>query len=294
VAVPSETEVLVAELETRLDRLRALYEQYFLGFEKLEPLVPRKDIERRFDVLRRAQFRNTALRFRFQQSQQRYNTYTSYWGRILRQIENGTYIRHLKRAQAKAGAAQLETTKPDAEIELDIDVALEDMPSDDDFALLEPKTTKRANVPSGEVDDPFDSSVMKAVLPAPLAPAISAKKASPVLRRIEPSAAVRPVIAKVAPKPTAPEAAAAPIVPPAPTAQPAQPAIAEARIREVYTKLVQEKRARNESTADVTYDKIAKSMRESAAVLKEKHKGKSIDFEVSQRDGKTVLKPVLK
>jgi hypothetical protein len=290
VAVPSETEVLVAELETRLDRLRALYEQYFLGFEKLEPLVPRKDVERRFDVLRRVQFRNTALRFRFQQSQQRYNTYTSYWGRIVRQIENGTYVRHLKRAQAKAGAAQLANAQKDAALELDIDVALEDMPSDDDFALLEePVTTKRANVPSGEVDDPFDSSVMKAVLPAPLAPAISAKKASPVLRRIEPSAAVRPVIAKVAPKPAAPVPVAA-VAPP----QPLPPAIAEARIREVYTKLVQEKRARNESTADVTYDKIAKSMRESAAVLKEKHKGKSVDFEVSQRDGKTVLKPVLK
>jgi hypothetical protein len=284
VAVPSETEVLVAELETRLDRLRALYEQYFLGFEKLEPLVPRKDIERRFDVLRRVQFRNTALRFRFQQSQQRYNTYTSYWGRIVRQIENGTYVRHLKRAQAKAGAAQLENTKPDADLELDIDVALDDMPSEDDFALLEPKTQKRANIPSGEVDDPFDSSVMKAVVPVQPAPdVVAAKKAAPVvIRRVEPSTAVRPAIAKVAPKAPAPAPAAA------------QSAIAEARIREVYTKLVQEKRARNESTADLTYDKIAKSMRESAAVLKEKHKGKSIDFEVSQRDGKTVLKPVVK
>ena len=44
----AEIEENVKELETRLDRLRSLYEQYFMGIEKIEPNVPRKDVERRF------------------------------------------------------------------------------------------------------------------------------------------------------------------------------------------------------------------------------------------------------
>ncbi|MFO0675079.1 MAG: hypothetical protein U0169_00965 [Polyangiaceae bacterium] len=99
----AEVEVLVNELETRLDRLRALYDQYFSGIEKLEPSVPRKDVDRRFDQLRREQIRNTALRFRFQMLVQKYNTYQSYWLRISRQIENGTYKRDVERAKAKFG-----------------------------------------------------------------------------------------------------------------------------------------------------------------------------------------------
>ncbi|MEO8799763.1 MAG: hypothetical protein ABI551_17850, partial [Polyangiaceae bacterium] len=61
----AQIEELVGEIETRVDRLRSLYEQYFMGIEKMEPLVPKKDVERRFQVLRKEQIRNTALRFRF-------------------------------------------------------------------------------------------------------------------------------------------------------------------------------------------------------------------------------------
>ena len=32
-----EIEIAINELEVRLERLRALYEQYFLGLEKIEP-----------------------------------------------------------------------------------------------------------------------------------------------------------------------------------------------------------------------------------------------------------------
>src|SRR5678815_1665983 len=101
----SEIEEQVGELETRVDRLRSLYEQYFMGIEKIEPGVARKDVERRIQVLRREQIRNTALRFRFNMIVQRYNTYQSYWMRICRQIEEGTYKRDILRAQQKLGAA---------------------------------------------------------------------------------------------------------------------------------------------------------------------------------------------
>lgn len=98
-----EIDVALDELETRLDRLRSLYEQYFLGIEKIEPAVARKDVDRRFWILRRTKIRNTARRFRLQTLIQRYNTFQQYWARICREIENGTYSRHLLRAQKKLG-----------------------------------------------------------------------------------------------------------------------------------------------------------------------------------------------
>ena len=40
----AEIERELDDLETRIDRLRALYEQYFLGIEKMEPLTARKEV----------------------------------------------------------------------------------------------------------------------------------------------------------------------------------------------------------------------------------------------------------
>lgn len=103
----SEVDMLLDELEQRLDRLRALYEQFFLGFEKLEPTVQRKDVDRRFWVLRRMHLRNTATRFKLNTLTQRYNTYRQYWQRNLRQIEAGTFKRHLALAEKRLGKEAL-------------------------------------------------------------------------------------------------------------------------------------------------------------------------------------------
>lgn len=101
-----EVERELEELETRIERLRALYEQYFMGIERLEPLIPRKDVDRRVWVLRREQIRNTGLRFKFQMLIQRYNTFQQYWGRISREIDNGTYRRDVIRAAKRVGTQE--------------------------------------------------------------------------------------------------------------------------------------------------------------------------------------------
>ena len=81
-----ELDVALEELETRLERLRALYEQYFMGIERIEPAIARKDVDRRIYVLRREKIRNTAKRFKLQTIIQRYNTFQQYWQRICREI----------------------------------------------------------------------------------------------------------------------------------------------------------------------------------------------------------------
>jgi hypothetical protein len=95
----AELEVALEELESRLERLRALYEQYFMGIERIEPQIPRKDVDRRIYVLRREKIRNTAKRFKLQTIISRYNTFQQYWQRICREIEQGTYKRHLIKAE---------------------------------------------------------------------------------------------------------------------------------------------------------------------------------------------------
>src|SRR5690349_12589674 len=70
-----------------------------MGLEKIEPAVARKDVDRRIYVLRREKIRNTGKRFKLQTIIQRYNTFQQYWQRICREIENGTYKRHLLRAE---------------------------------------------------------------------------------------------------------------------------------------------------------------------------------------------------
>ncbi len=103
----AEVEVALEELESRLERLRALYEQYFMGIERIEPAIPRKDVDRRIYVLRREKIRNTAKRFKLQTIISRYNTFQQYWSRICREIEAGTYKRHVIRAERIAPGKML-------------------------------------------------------------------------------------------------------------------------------------------------------------------------------------------
>ena len=136
-----EIELQLSELEDRVDRLRALYEQYFMGYEKLEPSVPRKDVDRRFMLLRKIQLRNTAVRFRFNVITQKFNTYAMYWTRVCRQIEEGTFKRHIQKAKRRFGD-EAEAKKPKLREEegssIDVDLGdFEDEEPDLDAILRE-------------------------------------------------------------------------------------------------------------------------------------------------------------
>ena len=97
----------LGELEGKIEHLRALYEQYFMGFDRMEPLVHRRDVERRVGALRREQLRNTAQRFKFNTIVQRFNTMQQHWARVVREMENGTYRRDVIRAAARFGDGAL-------------------------------------------------------------------------------------------------------------------------------------------------------------------------------------------
>ena len=273
-----EIEALVSELETRVDRLRALYEQYFMGIERMVPAVPHKDVERRIQVLRKEQIRNTAVRFRFQMILQRYNTYQSHWQRICRQIEEGTYKRDMLRAQRRFSAPKQKEEPPQE-------------------AAVEPVVPP---VPAKVPEAPPSGSLPKA---PPLPPPLPGKgRPPPLLRKPEapaaagaapPAPAKADVVPARAPHAAVPLAAKAPAPPPVPKPAPSPGDLSDDRMRQIYSQYVQSRRAQKESTAALTYDAMAKSLRESSQKLREKH-GKSIDFEVTVKDGKTILRPVVK
>ncbi len=103
-----ELNKVIDDLGPRVERLKSLYQQYFMGIEKMAPNVLRKDVDRTIWQLRKIRFQNTRLRFRFQQIIQRYNTYKQFWSRTLREIENGTYKRHVIKAAKRFGKDALE------------------------------------------------------------------------------------------------------------------------------------------------------------------------------------------
>ena len=86
---------LLDDLQTRMDRCKVMFEQYFLGIQKTGPLQLQIELERRIRKLTQTHISNTGLRFRFTTLSQKFASYNTYWKRTLRQIENGSYIRDI-------------------------------------------------------------------------------------------------------------------------------------------------------------------------------------------------------
>ena len=96
------TEDLLEQLEKLMERLKVMYEQYFMGIQKIAPSQLHTEAERRLRDLTQISIRNTALRYRFNSLQQKYGSYNSYWRRTLREIEQGRYVRSLQRLSRQA------------------------------------------------------------------------------------------------------------------------------------------------------------------------------------------------
>jgi hypothetical protein len=92
-------EARIGEMERKLDRLRGLYESFFIGIERAPPNVPRREMNRLILEMQQEIISNASLRFRFQSMNQRWVLFTAYWNRTLREIESGTFRRDLARAQ---------------------------------------------------------------------------------------------------------------------------------------------------------------------------------------------------
>ncbi len=88
----------LGNIEQDLKGLQIHYEQYFAGVEKREPLQKREAVAKRLRQFVNRKIIQTDLRFRYQTLAARFHSYSSYWDRILRLIDEGRYVRHAARA----------------------------------------------------------------------------------------------------------------------------------------------------------------------------------------------------
>ncbi len=89
-------------IDHQLSHLKILYEKYFSGLERVEPLRERDELRRRIRDLMDTPISNATQRFRFIQVRARAQTLELYWTRNLNMMERGTHPKMRFRADHKA------------------------------------------------------------------------------------------------------------------------------------------------------------------------------------------------
>lgn len=320
---PKVFERMLDDAETRLDRLRALYEQWFQGLERLEPTIPRKNFDRFMEQLRRDRPRVTGLKFRYHNLVQRYTTYVMYWRKVARQIEEGTYRRDVLRARkvreearqkyrhereskkaekdggAAEGEAPAEAAKQPAEAAKQ--PAQQPASGSPAAATEAPGTAPPATpAPSGPAAaKPASAAPASTPQPSPAPPAPGSKqvpvKNFPAPAGSQPAAGAAAVSSSSKPSgPARSPVPSRPSVSSGPAAgKPASGTLSEQQLRSLYDRYVSAKTRNNES-ADINYEKLARKVSAMVPELQKKHAGKQIDFDVVIRNGRVALKPVVK
>jgi hypothetical protein len=90
----------LASIENEVRELHTLYEQYFAGVEKREPIKRRTAVAQRLHRFSQRRIQQTDLRFRYQNLATRFQSYNGYWDRILRLMDEGRYSRQLHKIKA--------------------------------------------------------------------------------------------------------------------------------------------------------------------------------------------------
>ena len=78
-------------LETKLSELKVNYEQYFLDIISQPPDKLFEEVVRLIKGLQNAPFKNSTTRFRLKSLTSRFQTYKTYWEKVKKQREEGTY-----------------------------------------------------------------------------------------------------------------------------------------------------------------------------------------------------------
>lgn len=96
-----EIDAELDRLEKQIAELRVMFEQYFVDVIPLPPEENRKAIVKEIKRLLKSPFKTQATKFRLRTLVTRYQTYHTYWERVLKQREEGTYHRDLFKADLR-------------------------------------------------------------------------------------------------------------------------------------------------------------------------------------------------
>lgn len=304
-----EIEALLDELKRKLDRLRVLYEQFFLGIEKTPPVQVRKDVVRSIHRLTQMRVRRGALKFRRNSLVQRFNAHKSYWARTEREIEMGTYKRlafRAKKRRTENDETDVLTTSDWVAINSIRSQSGEDAAKDAvSRRVAERREEQRVRAKAERVHE-FDAAASflaelgddSFVGGAPAAsratvsreePAVGeasgdTEKRSPAPADATSDGPKKPSLAARAKKLKALKAK---------MKKPGGSAAAgpSTNDRAVFERLVATKKKLNQSVDSMNYDKIQRSLEAQRRKHKQKT-GRDVAFDVVVKDGKAFLKPV--
>ena len=296
-----DLEARLTDLALRIDRLKVLYEQYFMGIEKMEPQVARKEVTRVMLGLQQQYIRNTGLRFKFNTMLQKWNIYITYWNRVLREIENGTYVKHLQKAKRKAEREGRElppemafkkVRPPSGAFNLDEETH-ESKPNFLDHDTGSHRAiTEEVEAGLGELGDLEEvwdriapSEQGKRPLAArPAAPPPPAPSKPPPLPPPAPSAAQARSSSVATPLPRKP-------APPAPMPMPKIPGMTESDLRALHQRYVDAQK-QSGAAAGVKYETLVSSLAKQVPDVLNKPGVKGVRFDVTVENGRPVLKAI--
>jgi hypothetical protein len=89
-------------LDAKMKSLRLDYEQYFLGSRPRAPSQLRGEVQKMVAFYANQPIQNTALRFKFNNLRARFFSFRRHWDETLRKIEDGSYERHVFKADLHA------------------------------------------------------------------------------------------------------------------------------------------------------------------------------------------------
>lgn len=312
----AEVDERLTLLGKQLDRLKVLYEQYFMGIQKVPPNQLHRDVERGVRELTQLKIRNTAMRYRFTTISQKFGSYNTYWRRTMRQIESGKYVRDVNRAVRRARAKgedipdEVLRTLPkrvqdrvrrdrealrkrqirDGTLPAEATEGAEGPESAESAAteLDEPARSRNPKPTSWQIDEnaEFDMDAMFASIKDPAAEAANAAKAK---AEAAAKAKVRATAAaKARAKPPAPARTARPG-----TKKPdgSSSGMDEKQRRALYKRYIKARKLVGERIDNVSYDKLMRTIdKQSGRIMKQHKKAKRVDFNVVIKDDKVILK----
>jgi hypothetical protein len=272
---PEEVDVDEAlnDLEHRVERLKILYEQYFMGIEKMEPQTARKEITRKVIDLSQLNMRNTAHRYRFNALNQKFGVYTTYWNRTLREIENGTYFRSVARAGREAIRRGVDVP----------DEVLKTMPKRLRDRILKDRERVTAH-DKARADRQAAKSAPAAASGAPVSgipvstpPVVTDDNFDTTFDALFDSLSI-------AKKSTVPPPASRPAGPPQ-----LPPGMDETKMRDLYNRYLQARRAVG-AAGEFKYEQLVSTVAKQGPKILEQHHAREVDFNVVIKEGKVILK----
>lgn len=320
-ATTKELSEFLDDTAKRIDRAKVLFEQYFMGIQKTAPMQLRGDLERRIRDMTKQHIPNSRLRYKFTMLSQRFASYNTYWKRTMRQIENGTYIKHVAKVGrdairngkdvpdeilAKMPKRMRERILKDREMALKIDARKKgDVKAQKQAGKVLSNTRKNvhtldeADLDNVDFDSLFSQMVggedLMAANVKVAATTVSAKtnKAKPPLAPThvaDAKAAAAPRQgAKSPPRRTPPPRPGAPSkTPPKPV--PLPPGMNEREAKKLYQRYIKARKLVGEKTEGVTYGKLMRSLSKQSPKVLEKHASKGVSWNVEVKGEKVILK----